>query len=142
MMVFGLLLTIAGAALIIVGQQMFWIRFFARIRGETIEGEIVKWKTIKTRGRSDSSASRVMFMPIVEFLDPSGVSRTIQISYQYTPLFMKEHPVGSPLSVLFDPKFPDRALDTTWTMAYFLPALLSLCGCLVLLIGLGVFWGT
>lgn len=139
---FGLIIAIAGATLIIVGQRMFWIRQMARIRGQKIPGKIVKWKPVHIRGPRSSSASGVMYVPQVVFDDPNGVQRKVTLSYQYTPLFMDTNPIGSTILVLFDPVHPDRTLDSTWTMSYFLPSLLNFCGALVLLIGLGVFFGS
>lgn len=133
----------AGLALIATGQRMFWIRQFARMRGKKIQGTIVQWRKIRTKGSyRSSSASGIMHYPEVAFVDPDGVERIVQISYQYTPQFFEENPVGSKLQVLFDPKHPDRALDTTWTMSYFLPTLLNGCGLLIALLGLGIFFGS
>jgi len=142
MKLFGLLILLVGTALLIVGQRMFWIRQLARLRGCVLEGEIVQWRRIRIRGPVESSASRSKFCPVVSFTDPAGVVRTTQLNYQYTPQFQDEHPVGSRHPVLFDPKHPERSLDTTWTTAWFLPVLLSSCGTLVLLIGLGVIFGS
>lgn len=142
MPLFGLLLALSGTAILCVGQRMFWVRQLARFRGCVLDGEIVQWKRVRLRGPSESSAARTKFHPVVTFVDPSGVQRTTQLSYQYTLQYHTEHPVGTPHPVLFDPQHPDRSLDTTWTTAYFLPALLTLCGTLVSLIGLGVFFGS
>lgn len=144
MKLFGLLLALIGLALIIVGQRMFWIRQLARLRGSVLDGQIVKWRRIRieNRGHSESSASRSMFCAVVSFTDPAGVERTRELGYQHTPRYRDEHPVGSSHQVLFDPKHPDRPLDTTWTTAWFLPALLTSCGLLVTLIGLGVLFGS
>lgn len=142
-MIFGLLMALAGLVLIIFGQRMFWVRQFARMRGQVIQGTIVQWKKIRTRGGPrSSSASGVMYFPEVLFVDPEGTERTIQLSYQYTPQFIDQNPTGSSLPVLFDPLHPDRSLDTTWTMAYFLPVLMNFCGGLVALLGLGIFFGS
>ena len=139
---FGLLIALVGGALLCVGQRMFWIRQLARLRGCVLDGEIVQWKREHIRGPMESSAARTKFHPVVTFSDPAGVQRTAQLNYQYTREYYEEHPVGSRHPVLFDPKHPELALDTTWTTAWFLPALLSFCGTLVCLIGLGVVFGS
>ncbi len=139
-MIFGLLMATAGLALIIVGQRMFWIRQFARLRGQVIQGKIERWKAVRAKiGPRSKSATSFMHYPVVIFTDPNGIERTVEIGYQYTRQFVYENPKGSPLPVLFDPMHPDRTLDSTWTMSYFLPVLLNFCGGLVLLIGLGIF---
>ncbi len=139
-MIFGLLMATAGLALILVGQRMFWIRHFARLRGQVIQGKIERWKPVRIKGSPRStSATSVMYYPIVAFTDPNGIERSVEIGYQYTPQFIHENPKGAPIPVLFDPMHPDRTLDSTWTMSYFLPVLLNFCGGLVFLIGLGIF---
>jgi hypothetical protein len=141
MKLFGLLIFLIGTALLIVGQRMFWIRQLARLRGCVLDGEIVKWKRIRIRGPVESSASRSMFCAVVSYTDPAGVQRTKELGHQHTPQYRDAHPVGTRHPVLFDPKHPERPLDTTWTTAWFLPGLLSSCGLLVSLIGLGVAFG-
>lgn len=142
MVVLGLLFFLPGSALIFTGQRMFWIRQIARSRGKKIEAKIIRWKSV--RGRSiprSNTANREKYRPEVTLIDPQGLERTALISYQFTSQFASNHPIGSSLFVLFDPVVPERILDTSWTMSYFLPALLTLCGGLVMLIGLGIILG-
>lgn len=142
MLVFGVLIAIVGAILISVGQRMFWIRQIARWRGCVVEGTIVKWKAIRTPKGNAGETGVEMHQPTVEFYDLNGVQRNTLISHQYTASYREGHPVGSLLKVLIDPIHPDRVLDTTWTTAYILPGLLTMCGVLLVLLGLGVFFGT
>ncbi|MBM4077802.1 MAG: hypothetical protein FJ267_19405, partial [Planctomycetes bacterium] len=120
MKAFGMLIGMVGVTLIFVGQRMFWRRLLARIRGCILEGEIVKWTRIRIRGPMESSAHRQKFQPVVKFVDPTGIERTLELDYQYTTTYQKEHPVGSKHPVLFDPVHPERPCDTSWTMSYFL----------------------
>ncbi len=138
---FGLFIATAGLALIVAGQRMFWFRQLARTRGQRIEGRIVKWKDATTNRTRNHATRNHKYTPEVTFVDPEGLERTVKVSYQYTALFMHNNPIGSPITVLFDPMHPDRILDTTWTMAYFLPGLLNCCGLMVMLLGIGIVFG-
>ncbi len=142
MIYFGLVLALAGSAILGVGQRMFWIRQLARLRGGVVEGQILKWKRVRIQGTMAGSGTRLKLQPMVTLVDPMGVQRTALIAYQHTKQYSDAHPVGSSYPVLFDPKHPDRILDTTWTTAYFLPTLLSVCGGVIVLIGLGVTFGS
>jgi hypothetical protein len=139
----GILFCVAGSILIFAGQRMFCIRRIAAIRGQKIEATITRWKSV--RGRSSPqghSRDRNKYCPEVVLMDSQGIERTVTLSYQFTSRFANANPTGSSLFVLVDPAKPERVLDTTWTMSYFLPALLTLCGGTVLLLGLGIILGS
>ncbi len=141
-MLFGILLAVVGTVLILTGSSMAWRRIVARLRGCVLNSEIIDWNLVKHGpSHTGGKVARGMYQPTVRFVDPHGLQREFTLSHQFTILYIKNHPVGSKMRVLFDPKIPYRVLDTSITTNVVLPALLGSTGTLVLLIGLGVCFG-
>jgi hypothetical protein len=149
------MLALGGLALFVPGVVMLSQRLSALRFGHQVVGEVIKWEEFISADPHDRGGDLMdrfhedrvirntrVFTPTVRYQTEDGVTRTCKMDHHYHDDVRQKHPVGSSYRLRYHPAHPDRAYDPSLGAMYVVPGSLVAAGGLMLLLSLGMFFGS